>query len=162
VQTSSAATMRHSLAAYPTGMALIAAEVNGQNEAMLANSFTSISLDPPLVSMAFSHTSTSWPRLRQAQELGITILGESHLALVSQLRLSGPARLDGITLDHATTQARTLPQAAATFVVRPHQHVPAGDHELVLFEVIDHERYDDMSPLTFYNRQIAVIQRERE
>jgi flavin reductase (DIM6/NTAB) family NADH-FMN oxidoreductase RutF len=143
-------------------MALIAAEVDGQNEAMLANSFTSVSLDPPLVSMAFTHTSTTWPRLRRAQELGITILGESHLALVSQLRLSGPARLDGVTLDHATSQARTLPQAAATFVVRPHQHVPAGDHELVLFEVIDHERFDDMDPLTFYNRQVAVIQRERE
>jgi flavin reductase (DIM6/NTAB) family NADH-FMN oxidoreductase RutF len=143
-------------------MALIAAEVDGRNEAMLANSFTSISLDPPLVSMAFTHTSNTWPRLRRAQELGITILGESHLALVSQLRLSGPARLDGVALEHATAQARTLPQAAATFVVRPHHHVPAGDHELVLFEVIDHERYDHVNPLTFYNRQVAVIQRERE
>ena len=162
MQTSFAAKVRHSFAAYPTGMALIAAEVDGQNEAMLANSFTSVSLDSPLVPMAFTLTSTTWPQLRRARELGITILGEPHLALVPQLRLSGPARLDSIAFDQATAQARTLPQAAATFVVRPYQHVPAGDHELILFEVINHERYDGTSPLTYFDRQVAVIQRGGE
>nr|WP_063129671.1 flavin reductase family protein [Nocardia fusca] len=149
--------MRHSFAAYPTGMALIAAEVDGRNEAMLANSFTSVSLDPPLVSVAFTNTSTTWPRLRRAHELGITILGESNATLVPQLRLSGSARLDGIAFDHATAQARTLPRAAATFVVRPHQHIPAGDHELILFEVVDHSRHDDTVPLTYFDRHVDVI-----
>jgi flavin reductase (DIM6/NTAB) family NADH-FMN oxidoreductase RutF len=160
MQTLQAASVRHSFAAYPTGMALIAAEVEGRDEAMLANSFTTVSLDPPLVSMAFTHTSTTWPRLRQAQELGITVLGEANAALVAQLSVSGPARLDGIALNHVTAQARTLPRAAATFIVRPHQHIPAGDHELVLFEVIDHQRDDHAAPLTYYNRRVDTIHPE--
>jgi flavin reductase (DIM6/NTAB) family NADH-FMN oxidoreductase RutF len=81
---------------------------------------------------------------------------------VPQLRISGPARLDGITLDHATVQARTLPQAAATFVVRPYQHIPAGDHELVLFEVVDHQRDDDAAPLTYFNRRVDAIYPDRK
>ncbi|MGW0551904.1 flavin reductase family protein [Streptomyces altiplanensis] len=162
MQTPPPAGIWHTFAAYPTGMALIAAEVDGHDEAMLANSFTSVSLEPPLVSMAFTHTSTTWPRLRQAQELGITILGESHAALVPQLRMSGPARLDGTVLDHATAQARTLPRAAATFVVRPYRHIPAGDHELVLFEVIAHQRDDDAAPLTYYNRHVDAIHHGRK
>ncbi|OUM45647.1 flavin reductase family protein [Arthrobacter sedimenti] len=162
MQTPLAVRLRHSFAAYPTGMALIAAEVDGDDEAMLANSFTSVSLDPPLVSMAFTYTSTTWPRLRQAQELGITVLGESNAALVAQLSISGPDRLDGIALDHATAQARTLPEAAATFVVRPYQHIPAGDHELVLFEVIEHQRDDHAAPLTYYNRRVDTIHPERK
>jgi flavin reductase (DIM6/NTAB) family NADH-FMN oxidoreductase RutF len=159
--TSSAADVRRAFAAYPTGMALLAAEVDGDDEAMLVNSFTSVSLDPPLVSMAFTSTSTTWPRLRRARELGITILGGSNAVLVPQLRASGPARLDGIELHHATAQARTLPRAAATFVVRPYHLLPAGDHELVLFEVVEHHRDEHTAPLTYYNRQVDTISHER-
>ncbi|BBH69555.1 hypothetical protein ACTI_62400 [Actinoplanes sp. OR16] len=162
MQTSSAAGVRHTFAAYPTGLALIAAEVDGRDEAMLANSFTSVSLDPPLVSMAFTHTSTTWPQLRRARELGITILGESHAHLVAQLRLSGPARLAGIVLDRATAQARLLPRAAATLIVRPYRHIPAGDHELVLFEVVDHQRDDDAAPLTYHDRHICALHHEQK
>jgi flavin reductase (DIM6/NTAB) family NADH-FMN oxidoreductase RutF len=161
MQTPPLADVRSTFAAYPTGLALIAAEVDGHDEAMLANSFTSVSLDPPLVSLAFTHTSTTWPRLRQAQELGITILGAPHAALVPQLRRSGPARLDGIALDRATAQARTLPRAAATLIVRPYRHIPAGDHELVLFEVLDHQRDDDAAPLTYHDRHVGALHHER-
>jgi flavin reductase (DIM6/NTAB) family NADH-FMN oxidoreductase RutF len=157
-----AAGVRHTFAAYPTGLALIAAEVDGQDEAMLANSFTSVSLDPPLVSMAFTLTSTTWPQLRRARELGITILSESHAHLVAQLRMSGPARLEGITLDRVTAQARLLPQAAATLIVKPHRHIPAGDHELVLFAVVNHRRDDDAAPLAYHDRHVAVLNHERK
>lgn len=157
MQTLSAANVRHSFAAFPTGMALIAAEVDGRNEAMLANSFASVSLDPPLVSMAFTHASTTWPRLRQAQALGITILAEANAGLVQQLSAPGPARFDGLALDQPLGYARTLPGAAATFVVRAHQYIPAGDHELVLFEVLEHQRDIQASPLTYYNRHVGVI-----
>ncbi|MFG3008428.1 flavin reductase family protein [Streptomyces calvus] len=151
--------LRHTFAAYPTGMAMIAAEVDGRDEAMLANSFTTVSLDPPLVSMAFTHVSTTWPRLRRATELGITVLGAPQRDLVPQLRRSGPARLAGIDLERASDQARTLTGAAAVLVVRPHRFIPAGDHELVLFEVVDHHRDDAVSPLTYFARRVGVAAR---
>ncbi|MFF8675988.1 flavin reductase [Streptomyces sp. NPDC015242] len=77
-QTPPLADVRRTFGACPTGLALIAAEVDGHDEAMLANSFTSISLDPPLDSMAFPHTSTTWPQLRQGQELGRADRGADH------------------------------------------------------------------------------------
>jgi flavin reductase (DIM6/NTAB) family NADH-FMN oxidoreductase RutF len=163
METLSAAGLRHAFAAYPTGMVLVAAAVDGRDEAMLVNSFTSVSLDPPLISMAFTHSSTTWPRLRRAKELGITVLGELNAGLVPQLRAAGPARLAGITLhDDTATQARTLPHGAATFTVRPHQYLPAGDHELVLFEVLDYRRDDHAAPLVYFDRRVDPLQHERK
>jgi flavin reductase (DIM6/NTAB) family NADH-FMN oxidoreductase RutF len=50
---------RRVLAGVPTGIAVVAAEVDGTIAGISANSFTSTSLDPPLVSVSFAHTSTS-------------------------------------------------------------------------------------------------------
>jgi flavin reductase (DIM6/NTAB) family NADH-FMN oxidoreductase RutF len=66
-QTVTPLTMRHTLAGFPTGIAVVAAQVDGKIVGISANSFTSVSLDPPLVSISFAHTSTSWPALRRAQ-----------------------------------------------------------------------------------------------
>jgi flavin reductase (DIM6/NTAB) family NADH-FMN oxidoreductase RutF len=161
VETLSTASLRHAFAAYPTGMALVAAAVDGRDEAMLVNSFTSVSMDPPLISMAFTYSSTTWPRLRRATVLGVTILGEPNSALVPQLRTAGDTRLAGITLDgDGDTGARTLPDGAATFTVRPHQHIPAGDHELVLFEVLDYRR-EAHTPLVYFDRRVDTVHLER-
>jgi flavin reductase (DIM6/NTAB) family NADH-FMN oxidoreductase RutF len=162
METLLAVSLRHAFAAYPTGMVLVAAAINGRDEAMLVNSFASVSLDPPLISMAFTHSSATWPRLRRSQELGITVLGELNAALVPQLRASGDARLAGIALHEATAQARTLPRGAATFIVKPHKHIPAGDHELVLFEVIDYRRDDHTAPLVYLDRRVDTVQHERK
>lgn len=151
--------VRDAYAAFPTGLTLVAAHVGGQDEAMLVNSFASLSLDPPLVTMSFTHTSTTWARLRHAQELGISILGEPQRDLVAQLRRAAPERLAGVALHHASAQARTVPAAAATFVVRPHRTITAGDHHLVLFEVLAHERRPDTAPLTYFDRSVGVLRR---
>jgi flavin reductase (DIM6/NTAB) family NADH-FMN oxidoreductase RutF len=76
-------TMRHTLAGFPTGIAVVASEVDGKIVGISANSFTSVSMGPPLVSISFAHTSTSWPALRRAQRWGISILGEdAHDVLI--------------------------------------------------------------------------------
>lgn len=68
--------MRHALSAFPTGIAVVAAQVQGRTVGLLASSFSSVSLDPPLVSLAFARTSTTWPVLRQADRWGISVLGD--------------------------------------------------------------------------------------
>ncbi|CAO5158769.1 hypothetical protein FAIPA1_10325 [Frankia sp. AiPs1] len=55
--------MRHTLAGFATGLAVVAAEIDGEVVGMPVNSLGSVSLDPPLVSLSFAHTSTTWPRL---------------------------------------------------------------------------------------------------
>jgi flavin reductase (DIM6/NTAB) family NADH-FMN oxidoreductase RutF len=62
--------MRHTLAGFATGLSVVAAEIDGRIVGMPANSLVSVSLDPPLVSLLFAHSSTTWPVLRDAGRLG--------------------------------------------------------------------------------------------
>src|SRR4051795_6555694 len=78
--------MRHALAGFATGIAVVAAEVDCGVVGLSANSFTSVSLDPPLVSVSFAETSTSWPQLRRATRWGISVLGETQAGILNELR----------------------------------------------------------------------------
>lgn len=65
-ETVTPATMGRTLAGFATGLSVVAAEVDGRIVGMPANSLSSLSLDPPLVSLSFARTSRMWPVLRNA------------------------------------------------------------------------------------------------
>ncbi|QPK79742.1 flavin reductase family protein [Corynebacterium lizhenjunii] len=149
--------LRRSLGAFPTGVVLIAAELGGKaggtpapkTVGMLANSFGSVSLDPPLVQVSFAHTSTTWPVLREAQELAISVLSADNLADAEALRRPAGQRFEGIGMQGWDGQAQVLPGAAAQFRVRLYEEIAAGDHTIALFEVLDHRRDELAAPLHF-------------
>lgn len=149
--------MRHTLAGYPTGIALVTAEVDGRPVGMLANSFTSISLDPPLVSVAFAHASTTWPTLRQAPVWGISVLGDRNAELVRRLSRPGDSRFDGIELERDVDDALVLPEAVATLTVSRETEVEAGDHVLTLLRVRSAHRDTEHDPLVFYDSSVRQL-----
>ena len=71
-----AAHLRASFACFPSGVAAVCALIDGEPVGMVMSSFTSVSLDPPLVSVCVDLNSSTWPRLRSAPWLGVSILGE--------------------------------------------------------------------------------------
>lgn len=147
---SAQAELRRTLGAYATGVVLIAADVDGEVVGMLANSFTSISLDPPLVAMSFAHTSTTWPVLARARRLGISILGAEDRDRAEQLRRPGTERFEGVETQATGDGGVLLTRAAAGLVVERETEVRAGDHVVVLFRVLEHWRSDDSQPLVFH------------
>src|SRR6187431_1413903 len=80
--------LRQAFGFFPSGVVAVAAEVDGVITGLVASSFTSVSLDPPLVSVSLASTSKTWPDLRRATRLGLTVLAEHHAAVCRQL--SGP------------------------------------------------------------------------
>jgi flavin reductase (DIM6/NTAB) family NADH-FMN oxidoreductase RutF len=67
----------------------VAAEVDGAYVGLAAGSFTSVSLEPALVSVSVANTSSTWPVLRAAGHLGLSVLADHHDAACAQL--AGPA-----------------------------------------------------------------------
>lgn len=149
--------LRHTFGAYPTGIALVAAQVGGRPSGMLANSFTSISLDPPLVAVSFAHTSTTWPTLSQAVHLGISILADGDIERASLLRRPAVERFEGIDLAKVDGGALVIPDTAATLIVRRHSVAEAGDHVIALFQVVDHHRDDTAMPLVFHGGRFGTL-----
>ena len=72
------AQLRQAFGIFPSGVVAVAAEVDGRLVGLAASSFTSVSLDPPLVSFSIANTSKTWPDLRRASHLGVTVLAHHH------------------------------------------------------------------------------------
>lgn len=143
--------MRHTLAGFPTGLAVVAAQVDGRLVGMPANSLSSVSLDPPLVSLAFAHSSTTAPVLDRAERWGISVLAEDQAGVLHDLRRPAAERFDGVDMVVDGDGAAFVRGALATLTVTRRESVPAGDHALVLLEVRSLQRDRSQRPLVFFD-----------
>ena len=67
-------TLRDAFGAFPSGVVAVAASVKGQLTGIAASSFTSVSIDPPLVSFSIANASRTWPDLRRSAQFEHTLL----------------------------------------------------------------------------------------
>jgi flavin reductase (DIM6/NTAB) family NADH-FMN oxidoreductase RutF len=132
--------LRDAFGAFPSGVVAVAAKVDGSITGLAASSFSSVSLDPPLVSFSIAKTSKTWPDLRQATHLGITVLAEHHSDVCRQL--AGPVsdRFTDIPFSASLEGAVTLDEGLARFDCTIYREVEAGDHLVVLLQLhaVDH------------------------
>jgi flavin reductase (DIM6/NTAB) family NADH-FMN oxidoreductase RutF len=142
--------LRRVFAAFPTGIAAVAAVIDGTPAGLAASSFVSVSLDPPLVSVCIAHTSTTWPVLREARRLGISVLGVHHERASRQLSSRVGERFAGLDWRATAGGAVLLCQASAWFECSIDQEIPAGDHDIVLLRVHDLGASEVM-PLVFHD-----------
>jgi flavin reductase (DIM6/NTAB) family NADH-FMN oxidoreductase RutF len=144
------ARLRKAFGIFPTGVVAVAAEVDGKLTGLAASSFTSVSIDPPLVSFSVARTSKTWPDLRRAAHLGVTILADHHGEVCRQL--AGPVehRFDDVAVSASDQGAVTLDEGLARFDCTIYREVEAGDHLIVLLELHGVEHPETGSPLIFH------------
>ncbi|KOG07021.1 MULTISPECIES: flavin reductase family protein [Streptomyces] len=149
--------------AFPTGVTAIAALIDGTPVGLAASSFTTVSLAPPLVSVCVAHTSSTWPVLRRAERLGISVLGAEHGPLCR--RLAGPSdeRFAGAAWQATPDGAVLLHGAGAWLECSVDNEVRAGDHDIAVLRVHDLRLDDSVDPLVFHSstfRSLAPRSRE--
>jgi flavin reductase (DIM6/NTAB) family NADH-FMN oxidoreductase RutF len=135
---------------FPSGVVAVAADVDGVPIGLAASSFTSVSLDPPLVSFSVANTSKTWPVLRRAENLGVTILAEGHGDLARQLAGPVDERFEGVALARNERGAVTVVEGLAQFETSIHREVEAGDHTIVLLRLHAVRQAGESSPLVFH------------
>jgi flavin reductase (DIM6/NTAB) family NADH-FMN oxidoreductase RutF len=144
------ARLRKAFGIFPTGVVAVAAEVDGRLLGLAASSFTSVSLDPPLVSFSVATTSKTWPDLRRTGHLGVTILADHHGEACRQLAGPVDTRFDGLAVSATDEGAVTLDEGLARFDCTVYREVEAGDHLIVLLQLHAVEHPETGSPLIFH------------
>ena len=144
------ARLRAAFGVFPSGVVAVAAEVDGRLVGLAASSFTSVSLEPPLVSFSVANTSKTWPDLRRAGHLGLTVLADHHGEVCRQL--AGPVehRFDAVPVTVTDDGAATLDEGLARFDCTLYREVEAGDHTIVLLELHAVDHTDGSLPLVFH------------
>lgn len=125
--------LRRALGHYPTGVCLVTAVgEDGRPVGMIVGSFTSASLDPPLVAFFPDRRSTSWQRIAAAGRFCVNILAGDQEAVCR--RFAGPAvdRFDGTAYRLSDRGLPVLDGIVAWIECETHDVFEAGDHFIVL------------------------------
>lgn len=150
--------LRAAFGCFPSGVTVVSALVDGEPVGIVASSYTSVSIEPPLVSVCMGSTSSTWPRLRHAVSFGINVLAEGQGELCRQLAAKDADRFAGVDFDTTVEGAVLLTESATWFECSIHAEVDAGDHTIVLFEIHEVSREPHRPPLVFHGstfRQLA-------
>ncbi|WP_432824655.1 flavin reductase family protein [Dactylosporangium sp. CA-092794] len=149
--------LRRVFGAFPTGVTAVAAIVDGTPVGLAASSFTSVSLDPPLVSVCIAHTSTTWPVLRRAPRLGVSVLGAHQEHLGRQLAQRTGNRFAGATWRASVAGEILLDGACAWLDCSIYDVFRAGDHDIVVLRVHDLDADHDVPPLVFHRSSFGRL-----
>jgi flavin reductase (DIM6/NTAB) family NADH-FMN oxidoreductase RutF len=125
---------------------------NGACHGMTANSFTSVSLTPPLVLVCVDHRARILAHFRASDHFGVNILGAGQRHLSDKFAGSGYDRFEGVEWFAGKTGVPLLPEVLATLECARVNVVTAGDHDILIGEVL-HADCCDGDPLVFYSSQ---------
>ncbi|NMO03524.1 flavin reductase family protein [Gordonia sp. TBRC 11910] len=149
--------LRQAFGCFPSGVTTVCALVDGQPVGMAASSFTSVSVAPPLVSVCFQRSSTTWPRLRDKPRLGISVLAEGHDDICMSLSRKKIDRFSGISWDRAAHGGVFVQGATAWLECSLYTEVPAGDHTIALLEIHGMRVEAQTAPLVFHGSRFRRL-----
>ena len=144
------ATYRTVLGHFATGVTIVTALDGDEPVGMACNSFTSVSLDPPLVLFCAAKNSTTWPRIQNAHNFAVNVLAEDGEAVCRVFATKGADRFATVTHNRATTGAPILADALAYIDCVTEAEHDAGDHVIVVGRVVELGYATEGKPLLFY------------
>lgn len=148
--------LRSAMRAWTTGVAIVTAEHGGKRHGMTVSSFTSISLDPPLVVISLSTGSHTHDLVQQAGAFGVSVLAASqqHISerFAGKLR-SDEDRMEGLKTETFVTGAPFIEGGLAFLDCRVIQAIEAGMNTLFIAEVVAIRGDDHDAPLVYHDRQ---------
>lgn len=131
------AEFRHALGQFPTGVAIVTALSGGRPIGMTANSFTSVSLDPPLVAWCVAKSAPSHDPFVEAASFAVHFLGADHHALALTFAKRGSDKFAETPYEVGALGAPLIVGLAPIFECRTWARYPGGDHTILVGEVLD-------------------------
>jgi flavin reductase (DIM6/NTAB) family NADH-FMN oxidoreductase RutF len=149
---------RQALGAFPTGVAVVTAAPAGSHPmGITVNSFTSVSLDPPLVLFCLDRKSDRFSAFTEAPHHTISVLGTAHETISSRLAKQGAHSLEGVGLIATELGPPALADALAIFECERHALHDAGDHAILVGRVLRFARREAGAPLVFFQGKYGAL-----
>src|SRR3954447_5097067 len=140
---------RTALGSYATGVTIItAADADGKPAGLTCNSFTSVSLNPPLLLWSLVIYSQSMSVFQNASHFAVNVLGASQQALASQFALSAADKFANVKWTPGLGNAPVLAGSVANFQCRTADRYYGGD-QVILLGAVESDAYNREEPLLF-------------
>jgi 3-hydroxy-9,10-secoandrosta-1,3,5(10)-triene-9,17-dione monooxygenase reductase component len=146
---------RDVLGRFCTGVTVVTSMSGDQPVGMTCQSFTSVSLDPPLVLFCPAKTSRAWPRIHRAGFFCVNLLSHDQLELSDGFAATGADKFAGVPWRPSATGAPLLEGVLGWVDCTVYAVHEAGDHYVVIGRVMDLGVEEAPHPLLFYKGQYA-------
>ncbi len=141
--------LRQVLGAFTTGVTVITAlDKEGQPLGLTANSFSSVSLDPPLVLWSQAVNAPSHATFRETERFVVNILADDQLDISNRFARGGTDKFAGLQLMSGLGGVPLIPGCAAYLECRRVSNIPGGDHTVFLGQV-ERIEHNPRQPLVF-------------
>lgn len=141
---------RDTLARFCSGVTVVTSTSDGQPVGMTCQSFSSVSLHPPLVMFIPAKTSRAWAAIHRAGHFTVNFLAHDQQDVSTLFATRGVDKFAGVDWQPGTTGAPVLPGTLGHIDCTIDAVHEAGDHYLVVGRVKDLQIGADTDPLLFY------------
>lgn len=150
---------RRALGQFATGVTVVTTRgKDGQNVGMTVNSFTSVSLDPPLVLWSLSRQATNFADFAEASHFAVNVLAANQHHLSRQFSTPLIDKFEGVEILPGVAGCPLLSGASAHFVCRQVRQIEGGDHVIFLGEVEEY-KWRESEPLVFHSGRYRIATR---
>jgi flavin reductase (DIM6/NTAB) family NADH-FMN oxidoreductase RutF len=143
--------LRHALSRFATGVCVVTAlGPDGDRLGMTVNSFSSVSLDPPLVLFSVARSCLSFERWMSARCYGINVMAAHQGELSNRFARAQSDKWAGLNVETGHGGLPLLPDAIARFVCEREGRYDGGDHVILLSRVVAFDFAVEADPLCFF------------
>lgn len=154
---------RRALGSFPTGVTVVTARApSGEIVGVTANSFNSVSLDPPLVLWSLDKEARSLAAFRTAGFFAVNVLGAGQFDLSKRFAHRQGDKFAGVEVDAGAGGCPLLEGCVARFQCRTEQMIDGGDHVIFVGRVLEFDHDTDAPALAFYRGRYCRLELHRE
>ena len=146
---------RKALGAFATGVTIVTTRAGDQDIGLTANSFTSVSLDPPMVLWSLARDSLSLPAFLACNHFAVHVLSVAQEPLSKLFAVRGEDKFKDLPTTRGHGDVPLISNCAARFQCRTAYRYEGGDHMIFVGEVLDFDQ-SELAPLVFHGGRYAI------
>lgn len=148
---------RRALGAFATGVTVITTvDANGKDVGLTANSFNSVSLDPPMILWSLDKKSSNFNAFMGSEYFAVHVLSAEQDHISNQFAKSGVDRFAGMDFQRGVGSTPLLEGCSAWFVCRMAHRYEGGDHFIIVGEVLSYKNFEK-PPLVFHSGKYGML-----
>lgn len=142
---------RDAMGCFATGITVISTLTpSGEAVGMTVNSFSSVSLDPPLILYSLAKSASRFDAFFETERFVVNVLGRTHEPVSTRFATKGVSGWDGMAFDTWASGCPVLDGALAVFECAAEARHEGGDHVIIVGRVTNVRHQSDGEPLLFY------------
>lgn len=153
--------LQDALSHFPAGVVALSARVQGERQVLIASSFSvGVSYEPSLVLFSVQKSSSTWPNIKNAPLIGVSVMGEDHNPVCRQLASRDKSkRFNDVETVSGEGGDIYISGSPLWLTCSIYQEVDAGDHILILLQIEDFQAHSSHMPLVLHRSSLGRLDR---